>query len=79
MRETFITIYFQKVIKNSFAAKIQFGLYEKRNEYKVDNSDYVIAAWNGKVSGTGNAVSYATTNSKMVLLLNPQTLEIERC
>lgn len=26
---------------------------QKRNEYMVDNSDYVIAVWNGKPSGMG--------------------------
>ena len=52
---------------------------QKRNEYMVANSDYVIAVWNGKPSGTGNTVKYAMKNNKMVLLVNPQTLEIEKC
>lgn len=51
---------------------------QKRNEYMVDNSDYVIAVWNGKPSGTGNTVKYARKNNKMVLLVDPQTLEIEK-
>ena len=50
---------------------------QKRNEYMVDNSDYVIAVWNGKPSGTGNTVKYAQKNKKAVLLINPQTLEVE--
>ena len=45
----------------------------------VDNSDYVIAVWNGKPSGAGNTVKYARKNNKMVLLVDPQTLEIEKC
>ena len=45
----------------------------------VANSDYVIAVWNGKPSGTGNTVKYAMKNNKVVLLVNPQTLEIEKC
>ena len=52
---------------------------QKRNEYMVDNSDYVIAVWNGKPSGTGNTVKYAKKKNKKVLLINPQTLEIELC
>lgn len=52
---------------------------QKRNEYMVDNSDYVIAVWNGKPSGTGNTVKYARNNKKAVLLINPQTLEVEKC
>lgn len=50
---------------------------QKRNEYMVDNSDYVIAVWNGKPSGTGNTVKYAKQKNKVVLLVNPQTLEVE--
>ena len=52
---------------------------QKRNEYMVDNFDYFIAVWNGKPSGTGSTVKYARKNNKMVLLVNPQTLEIEKC
>lgn len=52
---------------------------QKRNEYMVDNSDYVIAVWNGKPSGTGNTVKYAMKNNKKVLLINPQTFEVEIC
>lgn len=51
---------------------------QKRNEYMVDNSDYVIAVWNGKPNGTGNTVKYAKKKNKVVLLVNSQTLEIER-
>ena len=50
---------------------------QKRNEYMVDNSDYVIAVWNGKPSGTGNTVKYAKKKNKVALLVNPKTLEIE--
>ena len=52
---------------------------QKRNQYKVDNSDYVIAVWNGKPSGTDNTVKHTMKNNKVVLLVNPQTLEIEKC
>ena len=52
---------------------------QKRNEYMVNNSDYVIAVWNGKPSGTGNTVKYATKNNKKVVLINPQTFEVEIC
>ena len=50
---------------------------QKRNEYMVDSSDYVIAVWNGKPSGTGNTVKSAKKKNKVVLLVNPKTLEIE--
>ena len=35
-----------------------------RNKYMVDNSDFIIAVWNGKPSGTGNTVRYAKLNNK---------------
>lgn len=50
---------------------------QKRNEYMVDNSNYFIAVWNGKPSGTGNTVKYAKKKNKIVLLVNPQALEVE--
>lgn len=50
---------------------------QKRNEYMVNNSDYVIAVWNGKPSGTGNTVEYAKKKNKVVLLVDPQILKIE--
>ena len=30
-----------------------------RNEYMVVKSDYVLAVWNGKSSGTGKIIKYA--------------------
>ncbi len=43
----------------------------KRNKYMVDNSDIVIAVWNGNRSGTGNTVEYAKRNNKRIILINP--------
>lgn len=44
-----------------------------RNKYMVDNSQMVIAVYNGQPSGTGNCVNYAKKhkNNKMILQLNP--------
>lgn len=50
---------------------------QRRNEYMVDNSDFVIAVWNGKPSGTGNTVKYAKKKNKVVFLVNHQSLIIE--
>lgn len=47
----------------------------KRNKYMVDNSDVVIAVWNGKKSGTGNTVDYALKNGKKVIIIDPNTLK----
>lgn len=38
----------------------------KRNKYMVDNSDYVIAVWNGRPSGTTNTIRYAASKGKSV-------------
>ena len=48
---------------------------QKRNKYMVDNSQIVIAVWNGKPSGTGNTVKYAQEQGKTVIVIDPQTLE----
>ena len=37
----------------------------------VDKSDYVIAVWNGKPSGTGNTVRYAESKGKTVIRIRP--------
>ena len=34
-------------------------LMQKRNKYMVDNSDIVIAVWDGSKSGTANCIEYA--------------------
>ncbi len=47
---------------------------QKRNKYMVDNSDYIIAVWDGKPSGTGNTVKYAKQKNKKILIINPSDL-----
>lgn len=46
----------------------------KRNKYMVDNSDVVIAVWNGLKSGTGNTVNYAVKSGKKVIIIDPNKL-----
>lgn len=43
----------------------------KRNRYMIDNSDYVIAVWNGSPSGTGKTVLYAQENNKQIIQIKP--------
>lgn len=45
----------------------------ERNIYMVDNSDYVVAVWNGKPSGTGKTVEYAVNCGKDVFYVDPNT------
>jgi uncharacterized phage-like protein YoqJ len=47
---------------------------QKRNEYMIDKSDYVIAVWDGSPSGTGNTVRYAKQKNKKILIINPSDL-----
>ena len=48
----------------------------KRNKYMVDNSDYVIAVWDGKPSGTGNTVRYAINSKKEVYYIDTNTFKM---
>lgn len=41
---------------------------QKRNEFMVDNSDFVLAFWNGTKGGTGNCVKYAEKKGKKVVV-----------
>ena len=43
---------------------------EMRNRYMVDNSDVVIAVWNGTPSGTKNCIDYAYKNHKIVRIID---------
>lgn len=43
-----------------------------RNEWMVDNSDLLIAVWNGNKGGTGNCVRYAQLIKKPIHIINPK-------
>ena len=47
---------------------------QKRNQYMVDKTDYVIAVWNGTGSGTGNTVRYAQKKGKEIIIINPNKI-----
>ncbi len=44
---------------------------QKRNEYMIDKSDFVIAVWDGRPSGTGNTVRYAENEGKEIIRIDP--------
>ena len=49
-----------------------------RNKYMVDNSDMVIACWNGDcIGGTWNTIRYAMNNNKIIICINPEDLSIK--
>ena len=43
----------------------------ERNLFMVQHSNYCIACWNGKPSGTGNTVRFANENHCNVTIMNP--------
>lgn len=47
---------------------------QKRNEFMVNKSDFVIAVWDGTGSGTGNTVRYAQSKGKTVVILDPKEI-----
>lgn len=50
---------------------------QKRNEWMVDNSSYVIAVWDGESGGTSNCINYAKKRQRPVLNIHPRTLDIQ--
>ena len=59
--------------------KVSIGDYhpakmQLRNQYMVDNSEIVIAMWNGSKGGTANCVNYAKKLGKEIIVINPDTL-----
>lgn len=49
---------------------------QKRNEWMVDNSDLVLALWDGSSGGTGNCVKYANKVSKPIHNIWTNWLEV---
>ncbi|MDO4549571.1 MAG: putative molybdenum carrier protein [Clostridia bacterium] len=46
--------------------------YHLRNRYMVDNSDALMAVWDGKpTGGTAYTVNYAHSQGKQVIIINP--------
>jgi uncharacterized phage-like protein YoqJ len=52
--------------------------FQRRNQYMVDSSDFVIAVWNGNPSGTGQTVRYAQSKNKTITIINPFSMEITK-
>src|SRR6266404_2788194 len=48
-----------------------------RNEYIVDNSEKLLAYYNGKPSGTGHCVKYAEKKFKEIIVINPNEFNNE--
>lgn len=48
-------------------------IYQKRNEWMVDNADVLLAVWDGSAGGTGNTVNYAIKQKVDIFRINPET------
>ena len=53
-------------------------LMQKRNEYMVDQSDKVIAVWDGSKSGTYNCIKYTKKQNKEIIVINPKEIEVNQ-
>ena len=57
-----------------YRTNIPDGLFDRnklmnRNKYMIDNSDVLIAVWDGSPSGTKHAIDYAKEKNKEVIIL----------
>lgn len=50
------------------------ALMQRRNEYMVDNSDLLLAVWDGSDGGTANCVGYAKIVGRKIERINPKEL-----
>ena len=50
---------------------------QKRNEWMVDNSDFVLAVWDGTKGGTANCIKYAKKKNADIFKIDANTLERE--
>lgn len=51
-------------------------VYQKRNEYMVDNADMLIAVWDGSSGGTANCVKYALKKEVPIWRIDPTTHKV---
>lgn len=65
-----------KVKTNSWGKKYDASAGFRRNKFIIENSDVVVAFWNGKSNGTKNSLSIAKKLKKHFLIYNYETDEI---
>lgn len=52
---------------------------KRQKEYLINQSNYLIAVWNGKSGYICNILSFARTLKKPMIVINPNTFEIHSC
>lgn len=76
LKSRYITI-LEKCDKKTLIQKhYSYDCMNKRNQYIVDQSDFIIAVWNGKPSGTGKTIKYAKDKNKIIVIINSETFNI---
>ena len=72
--------YFSIVAKADKETMLQYRFtrdcYQKRNRYMVNKSNYILAVWNGKNSGTSNTIRYAHQQNRHIFIIDPVQLTI---
>lgn len=48
----------------------------RRNRFMVNQSDYLIAVWNGAPGGTSSTISFARKMKRKIILIHPSTLTV---
>ena len=76
LKSRYITI-LEKCDKKTLIQKhYSYDCMNKRNQYIVYQSDFIIAVWNGKPSGTGKTIKYAKDKNKIIVIINSETFNI---
>ncbi len=71
---------YNKILKKSdkvtYVSNLSYfnGCMERRNKYMVENSELVIACFNGKIGGTAQTIRLAKMQGKKVIIINPNNL-----
>lgn len=63
-----------KSTNESYSQEYKPYLLRKRNVYMVDNSESVLAVWDGTCGGTANCVEYAYKSEKQVIVISPESI-----
>ena len=74
-RERYYTIISRCDVDTLLQTAYTADCMQKRNHYMVDQSQFVIAVWNGRPSGTGSTVRYAKEQGKQLIIINPNTMD----
>lgn len=51
------------------------GCYQKRNEFMVDNCDFVLTWYDGKAGGTRNTLDYAAKKQRFIVNINKKGID----